>query len=59
LRSIAGAGLTRFITIPTRGESPSCFHGGGSTFKRKTLKSMIELQACWTDEDLKRFKLIR
>ena len=35
------------------------FHGGGSTFKRKTLKSIIELQACWTNEDLRRLKLIR
>jgi YD repeat-containing protein len=35
------------------------FHGGGSTFKRKTPKSIIELQACWTNEDLRRLKLIR
>ncbi len=34
------------------------FHGGSSTFKRKTLKSMID-QARWTEEDLKRLKLIR
>jgi predicted RNA binding protein YcfA (HicA-like mRNA interferase family) len=34
------------------------FHGGGSTFKRKTLKSMID-QARWTEEDLKRLRLIR
>jgi predicted RNA binding protein YcfA (HicA-like mRNA interferase family) len=33
------------------------FHGGNSTFKRKTLKSMID-QTCWTEEDLKRLKLI-
>jgi len=33
------------------------FHGGGSTFKRKTLKSMIT-QARWTEEDLLRLKLI-
>ncbi len=33
------------------------FHGDGSTFKRKTLKNMIE-QTCWTEEDLKRLKLI-
>jgi predicted RNA binding protein YcfA (HicA-like mRNA interferase family) len=33
------------------------FHGGNSTFKRKTLKSMIE-ETCWTEEDLKRLKLI-
>jgi predicted RNA binding protein YcfA (HicA-like mRNA interferase family) len=34
------------------------FHGGSSTFTRKTLKSMIE-QAGWTEEDLKRLKLMR
>jgi hypothetical protein len=34
-------------------------HGGGDTFTIKTLKSMIELQACWTEEDLRRLKLIR
>jgi predicted RNA binding protein YcfA (HicA-like mRNA interferase family) len=34
------------------------FHGGNSTFRRKTLKSMIE-QAHWTEEDLKRLRLIR
>ena len=34
------------------------FHGGGRTFTRKTLKSMIE-QACWDEEDLRRLKLIR
>lgn len=33
------------------------YHGGGRTFRRKTLKSMIE-QARWTEEDLKRLKLI-
>jgi predicted RNA binding protein YcfA (HicA-like mRNA interferase family) len=35
------------------------FHGGSTTFRRKTLKSMIESQAHWTEEDLKRLKLIR
>jgi predicted RNA binding protein YcfA (HicA-like mRNA interferase family) len=33
-------------------------HGSG-TFKVKTLKTMIEDQARWTEEDLKRLKLIR
>jgi predicted RNA binding protein YcfA (HicA-like mRNA interferase family) len=33
------------------------FHGGHNTFARKTLKSMIA-QARWTEEDLKRLKLI-
>jgi predicted RNA binding protein YcfA (HicA-like mRNA interferase family) len=33
------------------------FHGSNSTFKRKTLKSMID-QTQWTEADLKRLKLI-
>ena len=35
------------------------FHGGGSTFRRKTLKSIIEKEAQWTEGDLQRLKLIR
>jgi predicted RNA binding protein YcfA (HicA-like mRNA interferase family) len=34
------------------------YHGGGGTFRRKTLKTMIETQARWTEEDLKRLKLL-
>jgi predicted RNA binding protein YcfA (HicA-like mRNA interferase family) len=34
------------------------FHGGSSTFRRKTLKSMIESQARWGEEDLIRLKLV-
>jgi predicted RNA binding protein YcfA (HicA-like mRNA interferase family) len=34
-------------------------HGSGGTFKRKTLRGMIELQARWTEDDLRRLKLIR
>jgi predicted RNA binding protein YcfA (HicA-like mRNA interferase family) len=41
----------RRVTVP--------FHKGSSTFTRKTLKSIIETQARWTDGDLKRLKLIR
>ncbi len=33
-------------------------HGAGGTFKMKTLKSIIERQACWTEDDLKRLELI-
>jgi hypothetical protein len=44
---IAAMAPTRFVT----------FHGGNKTFARKTLKSMIT-QACWTEDDLKRLKLI-
>ena len=40
----------RRVTVP--------FHSGGSTFARKTLKSIIETQARWTEEDLRRLRLI-
>lgn len=33
-------------------------HGRGNTFTVHTLKSMIEDQARWTEEDLRRLKLI-
>ena len=33
-------------------------HGTGDTFTIKTLKSMIEAQARWTEEDLKRLHLV-
>jgi predicted RNA binding protein YcfA (HicA-like mRNA interferase family) len=33
------------------------FHGAGNTFTRKTLKSMLK-QARWTEDDLKRLKLL-
>ena len=33
-------------------------HGGGDTFTIKTLKSMIESQARWTEQDLKRLRLL-
>jgi predicted RNA binding protein YcfA (HicA-like mRNA interferase family) len=34
------------------------FHGSNTTFVPKTLRSMIEEQAQWSDADLKRLKLI-
>ena len=34
------------------------FHRPGETFEIKTLRTMIEIQAHWTDRDLKRLKLI-
>lgn len=40
----------RRVTVP--------FHGGSSTFTRKTLKSIIETQARWTEGDLRRLRLI-
>jgi predicted RNA binding protein YcfA (HicA-like mRNA interferase family) len=33
-------------------------HGSGDTFIPKTLKSMIERQARWTESDLERLKLL-
>ena len=35
------------------------FHTSGDTFTYKTLRDMIELQAKWTEDDLKRLKLIK
>ena len=35
------------------------YHSGSGTFVPKTLRSMIEEQACWTEIDLKRLKLIK
>jgi len=34
-------------------------HAMGDTFTIKTLKSIIECQARWTEEDLKRLQLVR
>ena len=35
------------------------FHGAGDTFRVKTLKTMIELQAKWDEEDLRRVGLLK
>lgn len=35
------------------------FHGSGSTFKFKTLKRIVEDQAKWTENDLKRLGLLK
>ena len=34
------------------------FHRPGETFEIKTLRTMIEIQAHWTHEDLKRLKMV-
>jgi predicted RNA binding protein YcfA (HicA-like mRNA interferase family) len=34
------------------------FHHSSDTFRAGTLKSMIETQACWTEEDLFRLGLL-
>jgi predicted RNA binding protein YcfA (HicA-like mRNA interferase family) len=35
------------------------FHSAGATFTIRTLKSILEIQAQWTEEDLMRLKLIK
>ena len=35
------------------------YHRTGETFKLRTLKSMIEIQAQWTDEDLIRLNILK
>lgn len=35
------------------------FHHPGDTFKPKTLKSILEVQALWSENDLKRLKLLK
>jgi predicted RNA binding protein YcfA (HicA-like mRNA interferase family) len=35
------------------------FHHPGDTFTPKTLKSMLEKQAKWNEDDLKRFNLLK
>jgi predicted RNA binding protein YcfA (HicA-like mRNA interferase family) len=35
------------------------YHGAGGTFVPKTLRSMLEEQAQWTEEDLRRLKLLK
>lgn len=40
----------RRVTVP--------FHGSGGTFVPKTLRSIIDEQARWTESDLKRLKIL-
>jgi predicted RNA binding protein YcfA (HicA-like mRNA interferase family) len=35
------------------------YHAAGETFEIKTLRSMIERQACWTESDLFRLGLLK
>ena len=41
----------RRVTLP--------YHSAGGVFVPKTLRSMIEEQAGWSEEDLKRLRLLR
>ena len=53
------AGSHQIYYHPDGRRATLSFHGSNSTFPRKTLKSMIETQAGWTEQDLRRLKLIR
>ena len=53
------AGAHQLYLHPHRRRVTVSFHRPGETFEMKTLRTMIETQARWTDEDLKRLKLIR
>jgi hypothetical protein len=52
-----GDGSHRIYYHPDGRRVTVSFHGAGSTFRRKTLKSMVG-QARWTNDDPKRLKLI-
>jgi predicted RNA binding protein YcfA (HicA-like mRNA interferase family) len=54
-----GAGSHQIYRHPDGRRVTVAFHGGGGSFTRKTLKSMIETQARWNENDLKRLRLIR
>lgn len=54
-----GAGSHQVYYHPDGRRVTVIVHGGSGTFRRKTLKSMIESQARWTEEDLRRLKLIQ
>jgi len=44
---------------PDRRRGTVSFHRAGETFEIKTLKTMIETQAGWREEDLRRLKLVK
>ena len=52
------SGAHQLYLHPDRRRVTVSFHRPGETFEVKTLRTMIETQARWTDEDLKRLKLI-
>lgn len=54
-----GSGSHQIFYNPDGRRVSVTFHAASQTFTRKTLKSMIETEAQWTEDDLKRLKLIR
>jgi predicted RNA binding protein YcfA (HicA-like mRNA interferase family) len=53
-----GAGSHQLYYHPDGRGVTVTFHAPGETFPPKTLKSMIEREARWTEDDLKRLKLL-
>ena len=51
-------GAHQLYLHPDRRRVTVSFHRPGETFEMKTLRTMIETQARWTDEDLRRLRLI-
>jgi predicted RNA binding protein YcfA (HicA-like mRNA interferase family) len=54
-----GAGSHQIYYHPDGRRVTVTFHTPGDTFTPKTLKSMIEKEARWAEDDLKRLKLLR
>ncbi len=52
-------GATRFYVHPDGRTVTLHTHGAGQTFKIGTLQSVVEKQARWTENDLKRLKLLK
>jgi hypothetical protein len=52
---VSGASM---VYLHADGRVTVSFHRPGKTFEIKTLPTMVEVQARWRDEDLKRLKLI-
>jgi predicted RNA binding protein YcfA (HicA-like mRNA interferase family) len=55
-----GAGAHQIYYRPAdRRRVTVSFHRSGQTFPPKTLKKMIEVEARWSEDDLRRLKLIK
>lgn len=53
------AGSHRRYCHPDGRRVTVAFHGSNTTFVPKTLRSMIEEQALWAEEDLRRLRLLQ
>ncbi|MGZ9035357.1 MAG: type II toxin-antitoxin system HicA family toxin [Rhodospirillales bacterium] len=53
------AGSHRLYRHPDGRRVTITFHQPGQTFPPKTLRSMLQVQARWTMDDLKRLRLMR